>query len=82
MIDDSDCPNAAECWEAAEEADHVAERLARVEEHLAAARRRIESLVADMRDASNQLEALDGDARDVGRWLRGRVQSAVVDSPR
>lgn len=77
MADVSDCPRAAECWDAAEEDAEVRERLARVEADLADAQRLVGSLVADMRDTSGQLEVLGGDAREVGRWLRGRVQKAA-----
>ncbi|MGH2684169.1 MAG: hypothetical protein ACRDJP_01715 [Actinomycetota bacterium] len=41
----------------------------------------VDRLLADMRDAAGQLELLDGPAREVGRWLRGRVQAVMVDRP-
>lgn len=41
----------------------------------------VDRLLGDMRDAASQLEQLDGPAREVGRWLRGRVQAVMVDQP-
>lgn len=42
----------------------------------------IDTLLADIRDASTRLDELDAPAREVGRWLHGRLRHAALQARR